>query len=110
MCDRKNDRVFVPLISTRSGTNELRRKQQAPGGRPVGKAYQKMASKVAKGSKRADTLAPPNKPAPRDRTLHFRVPAAVANRLEDAAAEDRRSVSAWVALCVEEKLRDRDND
>jgi hypothetical protein len=41
----------------------------------------------------------------RDRSLHFRVPRSVANALERAAKEGRRTVSAWVAICVEDKLR-----
>lgn len=43
--------------------------------------------------------------SPRDRTLHFRVQARVADALEAVAVEEHRSVSAWVALCVEDRLR-----
>jgi predicted HicB family RNase H-like nuclease len=42
---------------------------------------------------------------PRDRSLHFRVSSRIADIIEKAAATERRSVSAWVAMCVEDKLR-----
>jgi predicted HicB family RNase H-like nuclease len=41
----------------------------------------------------------------RDRTLHFRVPVAVVEALAKAANADRRTISAWVANCVEDRLR-----
>jgi len=45
--------------------------------------------------------------SPRDKTLHFRVEAQTAEALEAAAAADQRSVSAWVAICVTDKLREQ---
>ena len=41
----------------------------------------------------------------RDRSLHFRVSSKVADLIEKAAAAERRTVSAWVAICVEDRLR-----
>ena len=41
----------------------------------------------------------------RDRSMHFRVPRSVAVALERAAKAERRTVSAWVAICVEDHLR-----
>jgi hypothetical protein len=41
----------------------------------------------------------------RDCSLHFRVPRATAEALDKAATAERRTVSAWVAICVEDRLR-----
>lgn len=43
---------------------------------------------------------------PRDKTLHFRIETQTAEALEVAAAANQRSVSAWVAICVTNKLRE----
>lgn len=48
-----------------------------------------------------------NRPAPRDKTLHFRLDAHTAEALELAASTDQRSVSAWVAICVADRLREQ---
>lgn len=42
---------------------------------------------------------------PRDKTLHFRLETTTAEALEAAAAAEQRSVSAWVAICVTDRLR-----
>jgi hypothetical protein len=42
----------------------------------------------------------------RELALHFRLNKSVAQALEKAAVADRRSVSAWVAICVEDRLRE----
>jgi hypothetical protein len=44
---------------------------------------------------------------PRDKTLHFRLEKHTAEALEAAAAADQRSVSAWVAICVTDRLREK---
>jgi len=41
----------------------------------------------------------------RDCSLHFRVPRLVADAIEKAAGAERRTLSAWVAICVEDRLR-----
>jgi hypothetical protein len=64
----------------------------------------------AKPTKRRARRAPASESAPgsktlRDRSLHFRLPRAAADALAKAAAAERRTVSAWVAICVEDRLR-----
>lgn len=54
--------------------------------------------KSQRGAKRSRGL-------PRDKTLHFRLDSHSAEALEVAASMDQRSVSAWVAICVTDKLR-----
>jgi hypothetical protein len=41
----------------------------------------------------------------RSYSLHFRVTREVADALEKAATTERRKASAWVAICVEDRLR-----
>jgi predicted HicB family RNase H-like nuclease len=37
--------------------------------------------------------------------MHFRIRRSVADALDKAAAAEQRTVSAWVAICVEDRLR-----
>lgn len=57
--------------------------------------------------RRARAKAPPHAaPKPlRERSLHFRITDTVAQALQTAAEAERRSVSTWVAICVEDRLR-----
>jgi len=64
------------------------------------------AKVVRRRARRTSSTEPPTySKTLRDCSLHFRVPRPVADALEKAAAAERRTVSAWVAICVEDRLR-----
>jgi hypothetical protein len=66
-----------------------------------------MSAKPAKRRARRTTArsAAAGSKTPRDHSMHYRVSIQVAEAIKKAATAERRSVSAWVALCVEDKLR-----
>jgi predicted HicB family RNase H-like nuclease len=59
-----------------------------------------------RGRRARAKVSPHPAPKPlRERSLHFRISDTVAQALQRAAEAERRSVSAWVAICVEDRLR-----
>ena len=59
----------------------------------------------AKRRARPQTSKSKEAPQRRDCTLHFRIPGVVLKALKAAANAEKRTTSAWVAICVEERLK-----